>query len=821
MINRIEDIKTLERIYLNNKETSSILLLYAPTGVGKSCLTDYVFTNKIGASYIRIRVNQQEANETKGLFISYLARMLNKYATTTGEFQSLSSYIENVYNADTNKDKLARDFLDVAADLLHVKVIKDKIEKQSKRKEKILSEILQSDAELTVSILLDYITYISNQQNIVISIENIQLASEQLVSFLSEVIKKAHNLFLVGEYTTEGDGDEPEFLFRQFPYAKVQAYELQKLSKKDLIGGIKKLVDGHILTELCSIIEDSYEESTGNLAKLNWHIKKNERRLNSGIDIDLKSIKYDDAFHSLYEDFSSTDKIILACNVAHQGKCNVDIFKRLMHKAHHDVLYGKSIDKLISLDILFIDERNLCIKHDSIIELFKQEDDYIKYTLIANNSWLNFYRDFTLGNDYSFLESQGYEEQEILVLQLNFIINIGGTNNIDWMNYILSRINTSLSKGLRYAIASKLSQIFYQIIENSTNKALINKTYEWVVIILSRLGHSQEVVRIMQNYSPENTSDILLLLQSSARIASGDASVILELQKKINGESSFSNIGRRLLLVRYFRTFGKIRQARKQWEELMMTRSHTPYSDIILEQGNLCSYNFVKRYKTSNDALTGYLKNENIYHVCSALLNISAHAFHLYFFRIINKDHYLSICSNNLREVKRYLPNTQYPIHAFSNQKAIFQMVSKNVSEDVVLDNFKTAYFNCGIPGDKPLIGSNIVGMAMKLNKLDDLQQYTTELISLSRHFIGLKTEFARYPLINCYNYFHKINDDAHKKECIDIYRSEDFYNKYVDMIIMNPLILKSFFRIVRNYPSNIVNWDIDFPYIQQCYDNA
>jgi len=242
MINRIPEKQAIKNIYGEFYKTSAMLILYAKTGVGKTLLTDTVFTNLPDTCYIRAKITQQQAEETNGFYLSCLAKSLNEYAHRTSFFSTIEDFAENIYRLDKNTDKIIDDLLDIGFAYFDRKDLRDKLKETKTIKENIIIKVLESDTEIAVSFMLEYIAYISKIQKIVVSIENIQNANEKFISFLNELIKKTNNLFFVGEYTIVASETEVTNLFRQFPFDRTSVYEIKKLDKLELLGGLSQIV---------------------------------------------------------------------------------------------------------------------------------------------------------------------------------------------------------------------------------------------------------------------------------------------------------------------------------------------------------------------------------------------------------------------------------------------------------------------------------------------------------------------------------------------------------------------------------------------------
>lgn len=819
MINRIDDKAAIESIFQRYNGKAGILLLYAHTGVGKSLLIDRIFQNKSDSCYIRLEINQQEAQETKGLYISCLAKALNKYAHDTNKFSTLESFVENIYIINKDNEKVVNDFLDVVAELVKAKTIKEKLDQNKKFKKDLIDKVLQNDNDVAVTFLLDYILYITKERRLAVSIENIQQANKRLVLFLKTLLQKTQNIFLIGEYTIHSSEDELTSLFKEFPFDSIEIFELPKLNKKELIGGIKQIAIDDNEEALCGIIENSYDESYGNLAKLDLLLKKNNQFGLSGINKSINNIKYDDAMHSLYSGLTSNQKMLLWYIVTHLGRIHLNIFSRFIKNfSVEDPRPFETLESLISFKLIRKSNDIISLGHDSFIELLKQEEDFKKFALIANNDWLIFYRTITIDNNFNEFTESGVSSQDLFILQLVFILNIGGNGNLDWMNVILSKINESLNNNtFSYSLISKVTSIFYEVIETNTNKKLLNKTYEWIILILSKLGYSEEIVKIRTAYNPPNTSDLLFLLQSSASVATCDRKIIEDLKANAEMDTawSFRSIGAKLLLLRYYRTFNQKKLAQNVWTELLKLNQDQGFKNVILDQVNLCSFNFKKRQTFLNQSKEGHKLSGNYYQYCSTLLNSNANAYYLYFLKLLSKKKFLQAASENLDIVKDILAASHYPMHAYLNQKSIFQLVAGNVNEDILLTNFQTAYLNCGISGNKPLIGANILAVALQQNNLTGVREYADQLMQMSRIYSELNSEFSKYPLINCYNYFRRIKDREGQKEAIYLLKKGKTFNSVGSYLTAVPFVTETFLRGIRYFPCNIVNWDIDFEAIQ------
>lgn len=183
MINRIDDRAAIEKLYAESIGKPTLLLLYARTGVGKSYFIEKVFMEDSNSCYIKCQINQREAAESKGIYISCLAKALNSYAQETTKFPTIKGYIQTIYKVDNENGSIVNDLLDIAAEISRTKTIKEKLDKPRKFKDELLAKILESDNDTSISFLREYIIYLSKGKNIVINIENIQEADVSFINF--------------------------------------------------------------------------------------------------------------------------------------------------------------------------------------------------------------------------------------------------------------------------------------------------------------------------------------------------------------------------------------------------------------------------------------------------------------------------------------------------------------------------------------------------------------------------------------------------------------------------------------------------------------
>ncbi|MBI9056091.1 MAG: hypothetical protein JEY96_19880 [Bacteroidales bacterium] len=818
MINRLDERKYLRDIFENNKGTSTILIIYARTGVGKSCLADTVFSAIKNISYIRVKVNKKEAEENDGIFVTSLARALDNYASNSLEFINIEEYVETTH--EVKNEKIINDIIEIVADLTKTKIIKSKVDYYLNHKNEIIKNILKKDTDFSITFLLEYIKYISQSRQLVLSIENIHIASSTFIAFLKELLSNTQNLFIIGEFTTSYSEDEVIEFFHQFDCKNFIPMELKKLEKGEIIGALNHISDVDIIDEVYRIIEDSYDSSQGNLRNLNWLIKKNSEKWNFKKD-DLVDVKYDGVLHFIYSGLSSLHKMVLWQIVSHSGRVHMSILKDVVFSS------GRNWDQILEtisflkeLDLIYIENKFVGLIHDSLFELLIEETDHLKFISIANSEWLEYYRKISLGNKFQHVIKLGVSEEDILLMQLTFIINIGGNSNIDWMNYILSEIDKSLNGSVSsVSIVPKIIKIFNRIVDNNENKKLISKTYEWIIIILYKLGYSKEICNLMTRHNPSSPSDLLFLIQSSARISSCDTSVIDELLMKKTDNNEFLKVGLLLLQARYYRTFNQANKSKEIWHHLLKEYVNSPYKNVILEYSNICSFNIKKRLKFLKLAEKGFEKEKNYYHLCSVHLNTISNSFYLYFWKLMRKKRFLKIANYRLKKIKEILPYSYFPFHIYINQKNIVNLVSDEISNDIIESNFRSAYLNCELAGNKSLIGSNILAHSLKVNRINNVENYVSELMDTSRTFNKINCEFARYHLLNCFRYYKKTGNKKKMDETLKLFSSGNVFKNGLKYFIEHPFYLMTLFSRIKYYPTNIVNWDIDFQEIHEKYN--
>jgi hypothetical protein len=146
----------------------------------------------------------------------------------------------------------------------------------------------------------------------------------------------------------------------------------------------------------------------------------------------------------------------------------------------------------------------------------------------------------------------------------------------------------------------------------------------------------------------------------------------------------------------------------------------------------------------------------------------------------------------------------------------VVNLVGGEVDRTIVLENFKIAYDNCGITGNKILIGSNIVATSLAQKEYSGVQSHVDELVNTSRSYAKMNSEFARYPLLNCYRYYKDIGPKSKWKETIELFVQGNALGNNWNYFLEHPFFLMMLFSRIKFYPTNIVNWDIDFQHIKE-----
>ncbi len=149
--------------------------------------------------------------------------------------------------------------------------------------------------------------------------------------------------------------------------------------------------------EYLNLVKGSYEESSGNLHKLqmlqNIKIKQEKR------------IKYDE-IDSIR--IFSLNKILqlLMCGIAlHDGYVSEELLDLFIKHRHFTtttpvINTNELVERILKeKDLIYKEDDSFKIKHDSIISFLLKETALEKYRIISINIWLNIYRSL-FNNDY-------------------------------------------------------------------------------------------------------------------------------------------------------------------------------------------------------------------------------------------------------------------------------------------------------------------------------------------------------------------------------------------------------------------------------------
>jgi len=264
-INRTEEINLLQSDFECINEGSRFIVLYAPTGYGKSELVNKAFNEY--DYFIRVKVAKHECSKNiPCLHIKELGRSLNYFAMGKKTIPTLEQFFKNTEKSiSTISKKIFAEFIEKnkfipSSELGHIVR-----QKKGSESEDITDAVFTSDHSDAYTIICKYIKHILNKFYVIVTIENIQNIDSESLVFFQELLV-TNRVYILGEYTESEDTQIDKYhLYNYFKndYIKSTIIEIKKMPLMEIIKECYNKPD-----VIKAILEDSYNKSSGNLHNL-------------------------------------------------------------------------------------------------------------------------------------------------------------------------------------------------------------------------------------------------------------------------------------------------------------------------------------------------------------------------------------------------------------------------------------------------------------------------------------------------------------------------------------------------------------------------
>ena len=396
-VDRLNELKRIKELYQNTNQ-SSLLLMFAKTGIGKSSLS-HKFTDSIKADKTTdvIYVITNQINNTisnQGYFQMEIFKWIYKYFKNDDEYNFEKYIFKNkTYKRYIISKIISESQSQESIKSLILKVFGVNILKRIFKIDQFDYENLFEDySKKTNKITKEYIEYILDNRKLVLVIDNIQniddLSLDVILSWLSEYSQKKH--FIIFEYTIDESRDNVLKLREKINNydLNLHFFELNNMEVDNAIKAAKlRAQDNQNLEIDVEQVEaiDYYKKVDGNIRSLEDFIRGyNHNRIYNGKN---------SATYESIASLNQNDSLILSIICLNDSKINKYMLGGLLN-SYPNINISESLDTLInSLDLIIARDDDYYIKHASIFDnwVVLSESKLKSTTLIAYSLLKNHY----------------------------------------------------------------------------------------------------------------------------------------------------------------------------------------------------------------------------------------------------------------------------------------------------------------------------------------------------------------------------------------------------------------------------------------------
>ncbi|WP_298898190.1 AAA family ATPase [uncultured Psychroserpens sp.] len=790
-INRKEELKFLINDINKERERSRFILITAKSGIGKTELVNKAFKEFLNGDFrIKTPIDDRISD---GYFFKELTKLVHNNARRFKEYSTITKYIKtnNFYKG------LAVGIVKTMTKYLGVKYFQEGFVKGINKPE--MNEWVSDDNEL-LHICFSYILDVLTRTKIYIAFDNFQKVDNKSLELLKQLLVSSNNLYVAGEYTIVKNHAESDLILNfldEEELIDLSRFKVEKIPKTELIDAIVN--EKHLII---GILEDSYDQSDGNLHKL----KLLQQTVNSDkYNISLKD--YDSITSSILNSMDFLSVLIFSLVEIHSGKVNKQKIKDFFSQGSVDGLSSKekqneTLNNLVKMDLIEDYDEYYSLHHDSLSVSFKSIKQFHKIYPIVARKWVRYYQ----FKEFQPIFKDG-DYVENLLWQIHFLLKLKSFSEI---SQTLQKLNRFVSEGPYNSILSYLDLIALAIRNNDIGKLEISDSniIKWLIIMYYRCGFSGKVLSFVNPEELDDPTVLLCSLASASTKSEKHLSVIEQISSIENHVSPKVKLGLILVKIRTLRSSYRLVEAEKMWWKhyKKQTFKGTSFEPSFLKYVSLVIHDdFELRIKCLKTATKLYQNFKDQYGIVST-------------YNTLGRDYALignlSLAESFFSDAEKLSSGLIYPKYHLYNNISALEIANNNVSiqtRDRLINSLKISTNE----GNDIIISSNL--LCFYILQKDDFHGYRlyNNLKQKLTDSFNPKSLISQICLYNCYRYALLIgkNDDAN-----------DIMNNYLKIMVFDRhpklwdyLLCKtednlSSVKITRElYPHFIVNWHVDY----------
>ena len=420
-INRKAELSYLKQWLGQERKESKILLMRAPTGVGKTDLVRHA-VQEATVPVIRVQVvDHPDFTADDGEYLLRLFRSLAQQSIRDDRILGIETFLL-LRNGDQTALKAAgaaaKHFaLNFGKKYLGddgVRAVKDILSTDVKR----LRQLSEGRPEIIRDEIISYTVAVLSSVHCIIQIENIQKIDRTSLEFFNTFFSQCTGLKGIFEYTKMTEN----FLSCEAIQATLESenvecmiYELQPIPVEELLQGLKDRPD-----VFRTALTRHYQEQGFNLRVI---VDVNILATSLATNSDVREPKGQEPLgERAIRSLPNAQRLLLGLLVVHGGEADSEIIgAAIATQQEHMPSVGAGLDfmrdirELCSVKYLVSEGKKTRIAHDSVTTTFLNDPSNKKFILLAREAWEHFYRD-VVEHDDPFLKTDALYWLPVLYL---------------------------------------------------------------------------------------------------------------------------------------------------------------------------------------------------------------------------------------------------------------------------------------------------------------------------------------------------------------------------------------------------------------------
>jgi hypothetical protein len=776
IINRIDEQQHLLTFLRSHGEAKRTLVLQSPAGFGKSHLVDRVVSQLADTPHYL--VIGRDTRYDGATYIQQLAAALNDCAKRTGSFFTIAQFRQMLQSKELDPSlAFMEESIKPVGEIITAAVTLDTLGAAFKVARGFLAsfaatdtpedEIVASSNSDSIKFCERYARYVVGRNSFILRVNGYDAIGEESDFYLRNLYGNAQNLTLILEVTEHADAPDAIetriTISDRFPGGSTDYRKLEKVAVDHVIDYYEQTLTRESF-DVPGYVRDAFTSSGGNFRRFKFLLEDRVKRQSLSADF----ASSEERILALVKELPPNGKRLLALVTVAPTDLSPESIQGIWRTndwttggdltSTLDLLssnFGALISIVSGSPVLTAEFIRAYLLRCPPLEIFRIEARRVLLAQLRQENLSSESNDRTYSN---------------LLCIISLAIQSGGSGDVALLPSSLKGLDLNRYPSNKIELAKSLRALFLDYVYKGRQAASdgnlreYDSVYEEICKILYRIGDLDTLEEISGAYFDflplEEHNDLLRLTIISANILSGRREAIADLEAIDRGNLRLY-VGSRLLLILYYRTFGFLRKAKREWRRLRDGGEigKTPYEGLLYEYGALTHpINLLGRLRFLAKAKIHHLEKENDFHAAASSLGIASTYLYVPWPRRLK----LSWARKELSTVTDLLPRVRIMDHILENHSAIGELLSDDRPSDV-LEKLMFAYDRCTLKADKLLIGANLIDCFIKVHQrqpeVASIAVYVKEILSIGRIYQNRNSEFSLYALAACYRYFKFMDD--------------------------------------------------------------